>query len=477
MNELGLTVKKKDDMVEWYSQIVLKSELADLAPVRGCMVIRPDGYELWQAITDYFNGRLKAMGIRNAYFPIFIPESFFRRESKHVEGFEPEVAWVANKDEEKGERLALRPTSETIMYDSYSRWIRSWRDLPLRINQWCNIIRWEVKDVKLFLRSREFLWQEGHCVYETEEECDRETIMIIKEYQRLSEEILAIPVLMGTKTEKEKFAGAKYTTTIEGFMPDGKALQMGTSHNLGQSFAKAFGIEYIGKDEKKHTPWQNSWGFSTRLLGAVVMVHGDDKGLVLPPRLAPHKLVIIPILTKKDRDAVVKAAQKLGADLSQFNPLFDEREEYSPGWKFNHWELKGIPLRLELGPKDLAAKQVVLVRRDTGEKLAVKLSEVKKSIKKLLESMHADMLAKARKTMEDSTFETADWDAFMDLIQSRKLVKTYFCGESECEDWIKDKTGGATSRCTPLGSKPPKSKKCVHCGKDAKVEIYFSKNY
>ncbi|MEM4756290.1 MAG: proline--tRNA ligase, partial [Candidatus Woesearchaeota archaeon] len=348
---IGISVKKEEDMPEWYSQVVTKAEVADYAPIRGCMIIRPLGYYFWQQIMDYFNARLRKLQVQNAYFPLFIPESFFKKEAEHAEGFSPEVAWIERKDTTQ-ERLAIRPTSETIMYDAYSKWIRSHRDLPLRINQWCNIVRWEVQDTKIFLRSREFLWQEGHCVYETEKACIKETVRILDEYELLCKELLALPVIKGKKTQKEKFAGAVETYSIEGFMPDGKALQMGTSHHLGQNFAKAFGITFLGKDEKDHYPWQNSWGISTRLLGAMIMVHSDNKGLVIPPAMAPQKIVIVPIYFK-EKEPILKQAKALAKTLKSSGAIVDDREAYTPGWKFNHWELKGIPLRIELGPKDL----------------------------------------------------------------------------------------------------------------------------
>ncbi len=471
----GITVKKEKDMPEWYSQVILKSELADYAPVRGCMIIRPYGYAIWQSIQDFFNDRLKLLKVENAYFPLFIPEKFFHKEKEHAKGFEPEVAWIENKDE-KQERLALRPTSETIMYDSYANWIRSWRDLPLRINQWCNIVRWEVKDVKLFLRSREFLWQEGHCVYETEEECNKEALTYLDEYTKVCEELLAIPVLKGEKTAKERFAGAKATYTIEAFMPDGKALQCGTSHNLGQGFAKVFGIEYIRKDEKKKTPWQNSWGFSTRLIGATVMQHSDDKGLVLPPMAAPTQIVIIPIIFEKTKEKVLKKANELKQKLKNFRVKLDDRDEYSAGWKFNEYELKGIPLRLEVGPKDIENKQVVLARRDTGKKEVVKEKDLDKKIKELLDDIQESLFNKAKKFLDSSIVKVNDWNEFMKVIKDRKIAYCQFCGEIECEDIIKDKTGGATSRCIPFKEEKIKGK-CVKCSKEAKHWVYFSKSY
>ncbi len=475
-SSLGITVGKKDDPAEWYSQVVLKSEVADHAPVRGCMVIRPYGYSIWQNIVDFLDSRIKKHGVENAYFPSFIPESFFKKEAEHAEGFAPEVAWVQNRDEDSKERLALRPTSETIMYHSYSRWIRSWRDLPLRINQWCNIFRWEVKDVKMFLRSREFLWQEGHCVYETEQGCHEETLLYLEEYRKVLEEMLAIPVIMGQKTEKERFAGALRTYTIEGFMPDGKALQLGTSHDLGQGFAKAFGISYIGKDEKTHMPWQNSWGLSTRTIGAMIMMHSDDHGLVLPPKAAPIKAVVVPIIFKDKKEIVIKKAKEI-VKMLKIDAVLDDREGYSSGWKFNEWELKGVPVRIEIGPRDIEKKQAVIVRRDNGKKEAVSLTKLNDAVRQALDDMQKKLFEKAKKHMDDSTVHTEDWKEFLKHIEDRRLVHTYFCGETGCEDEIKFDTGGATSRCIPLGSEKPQGKRCVHCGKEAQHEIYFSKNY
>ena len=482
INTKGLTVKKQEDMPEWYSQVVLKSELADYSAVKGCAVIRPLGYALWQGIMDYFNARLKKLGIQNAYFPVFIPESFFSRESNHVEGFAPEVAWVERKNQEE-ERLAVRPTSETVMYDSYAKWIRSHRDLPLLINQWCNVVRWEVKDVKLFLRSREFLWQEGHCVFATQKEVEAHALEMIHEYKRLSEELLAVPVYIGLKSQKETFAGALYSYTIESFMPDGKALQCGTSHNLGQGFAKAFDIKFRGEDEKEHHPWQSSWGFSTRLLGGLIMTHGDDKGLVLPPRLAPTKAVIVPITVKNkpELSAQVMVEGKQLADrlmTAGFSAIFDDREEYSPGFKYNEWELKGVPLRIELGPRDLENKSCVLVKRNTGEKLTVALEDVQCEVGKQLEAMHKELFDKAKADVESRIVKTTDYDALKQLLDARKIVFAHHCGEEECEDNIKADTTGGTTRCRPYGDDAPeKDAKCVRCGKPAQYRIFFSRNY
>jgi len=473
---IGIDVTKEKDMAEWYGQVCQKSELADYAPVKGCMVIRPKGYSIWESIRTYFDKNINEKhGVRNAYFPLFIPESFFHKEAEHAEGFSPEVAWLDKEVTKEGERLAVRPTSETIMYDSYSNWIRSYRDLPLRINQWCNVVRWETAATKLFLRSREFLWQEGHCVYETEKECDKETLAILGDYAKLCEELLAVPVIQGIKSEKEKFAGAKYTTTIESLMPDGKALQCGTSHNLGQGFAKSFGIGYLGKDEKKHLPWQNSWGISTRLIGALVMTHSDDKGLVLPPKVAYEKAVIVPIIFEKTKEKVLKKCDELSKKLGKYNCFVDAREEYSAGFKFNEWELKGIPLRIEIGPKDLEKKQVVIVRRDTGKKEFVNEKDVIEKVKELLETMQTEMLSKAKKIVDSNTVKVKTFDELKKAIKDKKWAITNWCGSEECEDWIKDKAEGASIRCIPLNSKP--NGKCVYCEKEGKHQVYISRSY
>jgi len=474
----GLSAKKQENMSEWYEQVCLKAEIAEFGPVKGTMVIRPNGYAIWQAIQDYFNENIiKATKVRNAYFPLFIPESFFKKEAEHAEGFSPEVAWIDKEVSGEGERIAVRPTSETIMYDAYSQWIRSYKDLPLKINQWANVVRWETEATKLLLRSREFLWQEGHCVYETEKECEEDTINYIRLYEKLCKDLLSIPVLVGKKTKKERFAGAKETYTIEAFMPDGKALQCGTSHELGQGFAKSFNISFLGKDKEPHTPWQNSWGISTRLIGGMIMTHSDDKGLVLPPNIAENKVVIIPILIKGKEKQVLKEAEKIKEQLSEFNPIFDDREDQSPGYKFNEWEMKGIPLRIELGPRDLEKNKVVIARRDTGIKQDVNIKDLEKEIPKILEAIQKDLLKKAEKNLKESIVVAKTWDEFMQGMKDKKLIQTNFCGETECEDNIKDKSGGATSRCIPFNKKLDKNTKCVHCGKTAKEVIYFSKSY
>lgn len=482
LNTKGLTVKKNEDMPEWYSQVVLKSELADYSTVKGCAVMRPLGYALWQGIMDYFNARLKGLGVKNAYFPMFIPESFFSKEADHVEGFAPEVAWVEKKEDSE-ERLAIRPTSETVMYDSYSKWIRSHRDLPLLINQWCNIVRWEVQDVKLFLRSREFLWQEGHCVFATEDEVKDHALEMIKEYKKLSEELLAVPAMIGLKSEKETFAGAEYTYTIESMMPDGKALQCGTSHNLGQGFAKAFDITFRGEDEKEHFPWQSSWGFSTRLLGGLIMTHSDDKGLVLPPKMAPNKVVIVPIvLSKKPEisEKVLKAANNLYDELTGigFDVILDDREEYSPGFKYNEWELKGIPLRIEIGPRDVEKESCMVASRHTGNKESYKLSEVVELVPSLLETMQKELLENAYKNLEELKTTASSYDELLDVLNKRKLVLAHHCGKTDCEEAIKADSQGGTTRCRELDNdQPDKDAVCVRCQEKAAYKIYFSRNY
>lgn len=469
----GLTVKKSHDMVEWYTQVVQKAELADYAPVKGFMIIRPNAYSIWEKIQDYFNKVLDKMDVRNAYFPLLIPESFFKKEAQHAKGFAPELAYVKNSDT-SDETLAIRPTSETIMYDSYSKWIRSHRDLPLKINQWCNVLRWEVKQTKPFLRTREFLWQEGHNVFASEEDAESDMITVIREYKKLVETQLAIPVLMGHKSKAETFAGAKTTMTIEALMPDGKALQCGTSHNLGQNFAKTFGIKFKGEDEKKHMAWQTSWGFSTRLIGALVMAHGDDQGLVLPPRIAKNQIVIVPILFDKTSDKVTKKSKQVANALKRFNPILDDRPSYSAGWKFHEWELKGIPIRIEIGPRDISKNQVTLVRRDNGTKEAVKETNLVKKLSETLEDIQKSLFEKSKKFL-DSRIDSADSvNQLNNKLKEGKIVKVYMVDSPDVEASIKDKTGGATSRMVET-SKVKGT--CIETGEKTNTIAYFAKAY
>ena len=476
-HDLGVTVKKSENFSEWYTQLVQKAELIDYTKVSGCIVFRPRAYEIWEKIKDYFDVKIKKMGIKNAYFPLLIPESLLNKESEHVEGFSPEVAWVTHAGDSKlNERLAVRPTSETIMYDSYKNWIQSHRDLPLKINQWNNIVRWEFKYATPLIRTREFLWQEGHTAFATKEEAENEVLQILDLYEEVYEKLLAIPILKGKKSEKEKFAGAVYTTSVDVFLPNGKVAQGATSHFLGQNFSKPFGIRFIDKDEKQSYVWQNSWGLSTRAIGIMVMVHGDNKGLVIPPRVAQNKVVIVPIYYKKDKERVLEAARDVDKVLKTFDPIFDDRVGYTPGWKFNEWELKGVPIRIEIGPKDVDKKQVVVVRRDTGEKGVVKIKLLKNKINSTLEEIQKNLFKRANDFLKSNTIEVTSWQGFEKAIKEKKLVLALWCGSVECEDWIKDKTEGVKSINIPFGQKELKGK-CVHCDKDANLKVYFAKSY
>ncbi len=480
MSDTGVTVKKNVDFSEWYVEVVLKAELADYAPVKGCMIIRPDAYAVWEKIQEVVNQKIKATGHRNAYFPMFIPEAFLKQEAEHFAGFTPEVAWITQGgDTPLDEKLAVRPTSETIMYSMYSKWIRSWRDLPLKINQWCNIVRWETKATKLFLRTREFLWQEGHTAHATAEDAEAEVRWALNMYKDVVENYLAIPVLLGTKSESEKFAGALYTTAIESIMPDGKALQMGTSHNLGQHFAKVFNVKYIGEDKADHYVWQTSWGITTRLIGAMIMVHGDDKGLIMPPKVAPVQVVIVPIPFKGlEAEAIAAKTKQIQADLQAkgLNVILDDRGEYTPGWKFNQWELKGVPLRIEIGPRDIKNGQCVMVRRDNGQKTFVKDAEIVASAEKLLQDIQESMLAKARAMQADKTTLVKSYDEFKSLLETKGgFLKAAWCGDPACEAKVKDETG-ATIRVIPFEKEAPTTN-CIVCGKEGKDVAYFARSY
>ncbi len=480
MSDVGITVKKSENFSKWYTQVVLKSKMADYAPIKGCIIFREYSYAVWEKIQDYFNKEIRKSGHRNAYFPIFIPERFLRREAEHFEGFVPECAWVTvGGDTELKERLAIRPTSETIIYTMYKKWIKSRRDLPLLLNQWCNIVRWETKATKPFLRTREFLWQEGHTAHESKEEADREVMDILMIYKDLIENLLAIPVLVGVKTEGEKFAGALYTTALEALMSDGKALQMGTSHNLGQNFSKAFRIKFFGEDEKEHYVWTTSWGISTRLIGALVMVHGDDKGLVLPPKAAPYQVVIVPIFYKEAKiDSILNKAREVFKRLEEngVEAILDDRAEYTPGWKFNDWELKGVPIRIEIGPRDLERKQVVAARRDTGGKMNVKDEELVDAVHKMLKDIQNNLLNNAKKFLAEHTAAVKTYGEFKENLRKRGgLIKACWCLSEECEKMIKEETG-ATIRLIPF-EKEEMFANCVYCGNQAKEVVFFAKAY
>ena len=480
MSDIGVTVKKEEDFSEWYTEVVTKSGMADYAPIKGCMIIREHAYAIWEKIQEVFNKKIKDTGHSNVYFPMFIPESYLKKEAEHFEGFTPEVAWITHGgDTPLEEKLAIRPTSETIMYVTFAKWIRSWRDLPIKINQWCNIVRWETKATKPFLRTREFLWQEGHTAHASSEEAEQEVLYALNEYRDVIEKYLAIPVLVGKKTESEKFAGALYTTTLEAIMPDGKALQMGTSHNLGQNFGKVFDIKFIGEDEKDHFVWQTSWGFSTRLIGALIMVHGDNKGLVLPPRVAPIQVVLVPIPYKgADPAAIAAKTKELYKTLKNRGVavVLDDREEYTPGWKFNQWELKGVPIRIEIGPRDLKQQQVIMVRRDTGQKIPVKEQEAPLAVDQLLQEIQHNLYAKARIDLESKTAQVRDYDEFKKILKEKGgFIKAAWCGSADCEAKIKEETG-ATIRLKPF-EREITTERCVYCGEEGQEIVYFARSY
>lgn len=467
------------DFSQWYIDVVRKAELADYAPVRGCMVIRPYGYAIWELLRDALDARIKATGHENAYFPLLIPESFLAKEAEHTEGFTPQVAWVTQGgNEELEERLALRPTSEAIICQMYAKWIRSWRDLPVLINQWANIVRWE-KVTRLFLRTTEFLWQEGHTAHRTADEAYEEALMILDLYGDFMHEVLAIPAYKGVKTDRERFPGALQTYTVEALMPDGRALQAGTSHNLGQHFAKVFDITFLEEDNKLHHVWQTSWGVTTRLIGALIMVHGDDAGLKLPPRVAPVQAVVVPITFEKTKEDVLAKARALADELKAagLRAKLDDRDEYTPGWKFNEWEMRGAPLRLELGPKDVAKGVVTAVRRDTREKAAVPRDKIAAWAAETLETIQGDMLAAAASYLQENTKTVDNRDDFYSLLEGRPgFVRAPWCGETPCEDNIAAETG-ATIRFIPLEPEDAGGKSCAGCGGKAKVWAYFAKAY
>ncbi len=480
MSDMGITVKKSEDFSEWYTQVILKSELADYAPVKGCMIFREISYAIWERIQEIFNKMIKATGHSNVYFPMFIPESFLRREAEHFAGFVPQVAWVTmGGDTPLEEKLAIRPTSETIMYATYAKWIRSWRDLPVKLNQWNSVVRWETEATKLFLRTREFLWQEGHTAHATKEEADQEVMEILNAYKSVIENYLAIPVLVGKKTENEKFAGAFYTTCLEALMPDGKALQMGTSHQLGQNFSKVFGIKFLDKNEEERYAWQTSWGFSTRMIGALVMLHGDDKGLVLPPKVAPIQVVVIPIPYKNvDSESILTKAKEIRETLQEHNVLvvLDDRAEYTPGWKFNEWELRGVPIRIEIGPKDLKQRQLTIARRDTSKRFSIEEKDLVDSVTKLLEEIQKNLYSRAKEFLEENITTAKTYSEFKGILKKKGgFIRASWCMSSACEEKIKEETG-ATIRIVPFEKEKPFSK-CIYCGEEAKEVVYFARAY
>ncbi|MBO5552414.1 MAG: proline--tRNA ligase [Lachnospiraceae bacterium] len=464
-----------EDFAKWYTDVVKKAELMDYSSVKGCMIFLPAGYALWENIQRILDKRFKATGVENVYMPLFIPESLLQKEKDHVEGFAPEVAWVTEGGGERlEERICVRPTSETLFCDLYKNLIHSYRDLPRIYNQWCSVVRWE-KTTRPFLRSREFLWQEGHTIHETLEEAEERTKLMLNVYADFLKEDLAIPTIKGRKTEKERFAGAISTYTIEAMMHDGKALQSGTSHNFGDGFAKAYEIEYTGRDNKQHNPFQTSWGLSTRLIGALIMVHGDNDGLVLPPHIAPTQVVIVPI--QQQKEGVLDTCERVAKEsLAGIRVKIDDSER-SPGFKFAEQEMRGFPLRIEIGPRDIANGECVVVRRDTHEKETVKLDMLKDFIPELLEKIQGDMYDRAKKHLESSIYEATEYEEFKRILDEKPgFVRAMWCGEQDCEDTIKADTT-ATSRCMPFEGSEPISDKCVCCGKPAKHLVIWGKAY
>lgn len=463
-----------EDFAQWYTDIVKKAELVDYSSVKGCMIIRPYGYAIWENIQRNLDDKLKATGHENVYMPMFIPESLLQKEKDHVEGFAPEVAWVTHGGSEPlAERLCVRPTSETLFCEHYAKIVQSYNDLPKLYNQWCSVVRWE-KTTRPFLRTTEFLWQEGHTIHATPEEAEKETVDILNLYADLCEKVLAIPVVKGRKTDKEKFAGAVATYTIESLMHDGKALQNGTSHNFGDNFAKAFGIQYSDKTGKLQYVHETSWGVTTRLIGAIIMVHGDNSGLVLPPRIAPTQVIIVPIAQHKE--GVLDKASELKDRISKVARVKLDASDKMPGWKFNEYEMKGVPIRVEMGPKDIENNQAVLVRRDTREKLIVSLEEIENKIIEILDLMQIELLEKARKSAEEKTYSATDLDSFIEIANTKPgFIKAMWCGDKACEDNLKE-VAGVTSRCMPFAQENI-SDKCICCGKEASKLVYWGKAY
>ena len=463
-----------EDFTQWYTDVCLKAELVDYSTVKGCMILRPYGYAIWENITHILDGMFKATGHENVAMPIFIPESLLQKEKDHVEGFAPEVAWVTYGGTEKlEERMCVRPTSETLFCDHFAHVLHSWRDLPMKYNQWCSVVRWE-KTTRPFLRSREFWWQEGHTIHETAEEAKQETEQQLNTYADFCENYLMIPVVKGKKTDKEKFAGAEATYTIEAMMHDGKALQSGTSHYFGDGFSRAFNVQFTGRDNTLQYPHQTSWGVSTRLIGAIIMTHGDDEGLILPPAIAPFQVVIVPIAAHKP--GVTEKAEELAARVSKFARVKLDNSDNSPGWKFSQWEMKGVPLRLEIGPKDIEKNQCVLVRRDTREKYFVSLDDLETEIPRLLNELAQNIYNRALENRENRTWSATTMDEVKELAEKNNgYIKTMWCGDLACEEKMKEEVG-LSSRCMPFEQEHI-SDVCPCCGKPANLMVYWGKAY
>ena len=465
----------EEDFAKWYTDIVLKADLADYTGTKGCIAIKPYGYAIWENIQKYTDEIFKKNGVKNVYFPVLIPENLLQKEKDHVEGFAPEVAIVTEAGgKELDEKLCIRPTSETMFCDLYSKWLKSWRDLPFVYNQWCNVLRWE-KETRPFLRSREFLWQEGHTIHETKEEAEERTLQMLDIYADVIENLLAIPVLKGRKTEKEKFAGAEATYTVETLMHDGRAIQAGTSHYFGQNFTKPYDVKFQNRVGKEEYPYQTSWGISTRLIGATIMAHGDNRGLKLPPKVAPIQVVVVPVMMKKE-GVVEKATEVYKKLKKEFRAEVDLRENYTPGYKFNDWELRGVPIRIELGPRDIENNVCVVVRRDTLEKETVDLEKLNEKIKEILEDIQKNMYEECKKIREERTTTAENLDEFVKNIEEKQgYIKTMWCGKEECENKIKELTG-AHSRCIPF-KQENLGNKCVCCGENATIMVVWGRQY
>lgn len=496
-SKLAVSCGKHEDFAEWYSETITKSEMIDYYEISGCYILRPWSYSIWEIIQRFFDDKIKEIGVENAYFPLFVSERALNKEKDHVEGFSPEVAWVTKSGDKTLENpIAIRPTSETIMYPSFAKWIRSHRDLPLKLNQWTNVVRWEFKNPTPFIRTREFLWQEGHTAHTTLEEADKQVYDILEFYRQVYEDLLAVPVIPGKKTENEKFAGGFYTTTIETMIPaNGKGIQCATSHNLGQNFSKMFEINYLDEKQNKLQAWQTSWGMTTRTIGVMIMTHGDDQGLVLPPRVAPIQAILIPIITSKDNPEPIKnKLHELAKSLKSVGVRnkVDDGDLHNPGWKFSHWELKGVPVRIEFGAKDMQKDQVTVVCRDNKEKFTCKYDDVTAKIKELLETIQKRMYQKAKDELDKKTGEAYDYDHFIKLVSDKNMVLTPWCNVKECEESVKkrvkdaysdkgdDENTAATAKtlCIPSEQKPLKEgTNCFFCGKKAEVNVYWGRTY
>jgi prolyl-tRNA synthetase len=472
----GITVKKEENFTEWFTQLMIKADLADYTDVSGCIVFKPSSYAIWEKIQQEVDKRFKKIGIQNTYFPLLIPEKFLNKEKEHVKGFSPEVAWVTHSGDSKmPERLAVRPTSETIMYPSYAKWIRSWRDLPLKYNQWNNVVRWEFKHPVPFFRTREFLWNELHTALETEKQALDEIKEIIEIYNDVCENYLALYGKYGKKTDSEKFAGAVASWKIHYIMENGKCAEASAFHHDGQNFSKAYNIKFLDKKEKEQYVWQNTYAITTRILGIIFAIHSDDKGLIIPPKIAPNQIVIIPILIKGSEEKVLKESKKIKDYLGKLNPIIDDRENYKPGFKFNEWELKGIPLRIEIGPKDLDKKEAIVVRRDNGKKQSIKISDLKKQVPKILEDIQKSLFERSKELFNSKIEKVNSLEKLKKIIKNKKVGLVPLCKNQECEDILKTETSGA--KALFIDSENVDGKKCIICEKDADYWVYAGKSY